>query len=148
MSRNEIFLRACEHGYFMVAESYCWLYKDLDFEAGYQIACANHRRSIKRMITSNMRIRDLVIKGPREWLPVDIDELVYADIGGRGGRERSGSKDEWVSTGLILIVLQSSKLKGRKGRFRKGVSQLPDELIRMMAEFLCIRKNPYILNVA
>lgn len=138
-SRNEIFLRACENGYFMVAESYCFLYKDLDFEAGYQIACANHRRSIKRMITSNMRVRELALGQIVEGL--NMDEVVYADIGGR--LDRSIHKDDWVRTGLTLIVFQAAKTTSRK-----GVLQLPDELFRMLGDFLRVRRNPYILNVA
>jgi hypothetical protein len=139
-SRNEIFLRACEKGYFMVAESYCFLYKDLDFEAGYKIASANHRRSIKRMITSNVRVRKLAIGQIVEGL--NMDKIVYADIGGHPAN-RSINKDDWVRTGLTLIVFQATKRTSRK-----GILQLPDELFRMLADFLRVCQNPYILNVA
>ena len=136
-SRNEIFLRACENGYFMVAESYCFLYKDLDFEAGYKIACENHRRSIKRMITSNVRVRELALGRIVEGF--NLDKIVYADIGHPG---RNIHRDDWVKTGLTLIVFQAAKTKSRK-----GVLQLPDELFRMLAGFLRASRNPYILNV-
>ncbi len=138
-SRNEIFLRACENGYFMVVESYCFLYKDLDFEAGYQIASANHQRSIKRMITSNLRVRALALGQNVKGL--DMNKIVYADIGGRP--KRSIYKDDWVRTGLVLIVFQAAKTTSRK-----GVLRLPDELFRMLADFLRVRRNPYISNVA